>query len=56
MTGPEIAEAPDFDHAPVMVDEITAIFASVPPGTIVDATLGGGGHAAALLDSRTTST
>jgi len=52
MTGPEIADAPDFQHAPVMIDEITAIFASVPSGTIVDATLGGGGHAAALLDSR----
>jgi 16S rRNA (cytosine1402-N4)-methyltransferase len=42
----------DFDHAPVMVEEITAVFASVPPGTIVDATLGGGGHSAAILDSR----
>jgi 16S rRNA (cytosine1402-N4)-methyltransferase len=44
--------APSFDHAPVMVEEITQIFASVPPGTIVDATLGGGGHSAAILDSR----
>jgi len=52
VTSREIADTSDFDHAPVMVDEITAIFASVPPGTIVDATLGGGGHAAALLDSR----
>jgi 16S rRNA (cytosine1402-N4)-methyltransferase len=42
----------DFEHAPVMVEEITAVFASVPPGTIVDATLGGGGHSAAILDSR----
>jgi 16S rRNA (cytosine1402-N4)-methyltransferase len=41
-----------FDHAPVMRDEITAIFATVPAGTIVDATLGGGGHSAALLDDR----
>jgi 16S rRNA (cytosine1402-N4)-methyltransferase len=46
------AGASDFEHAPVMVDEITAVFASVPSGTVVDATLGGGGHAAALLDSR----
>ena len=52
MTGREIADVPGFEHSPVMVDEITAIFASVPSGTIVDATLGGGGHAAALLDSR----
>jgi 16S rRNA (cytosine1402-N4)-methyltransferase len=28
------------------------VFADVPPGTVVDATLGGGGHTAALLDSR----
>jgi 16S rRNA (cytosine1402-N4)-methyltransferase len=35
-----------------MVDEITAVFATVPAGTVVDATLGGGGHSAALLDSR----
>lgn len=41
-----------FEHAPVMQREITEIFAEVPPGTIVDATLGGGGHSAALLDSR----
>ena len=41
-----------FSHAPVMVEEITALFASVPSGTIVDATLGGGGHSAAILDSR----
>jgi 16S rRNA (cytosine1402-N4)-methyltransferase len=41
-----------FEHAPVMVAEIVAAFASVPSGTIVDATLGGGGHSAAILDSR----
>jgi len=41
-----------FEHDPVMHSEITAVFATVPPGTIVDATLGGGGHSAALLDSR----
>jgi 16S rRNA (cytosine1402-N4)-methyltransferase len=41
-----------FDHDPVMVDEITALFGAVPPGTVVDATLGGGGHSEALLRSR----
>ncbi|BAN02253.1 16S rRNA (cytosine(1402)-N(4))-methyltransferase RsmH [Ilumatobacter coccineus] len=41
-----------FEHDPVMVDEITEIFRDVPSGTIVDATLGGGGHTAALLSSR----
>lgn len=45
-----MAGAPaEFDHTPVMVDRITDLFASVPAGTIVDATVGGGGHAAALL-------
>ena len=52
MSSSDSAGASDFEHAPVMVDEITAVFASVPSGTVVDATLGGGGHAAALLDSR----
>jgi 16S rRNA (cytosine1402-N4)-methyltransferase len=42
--------AADFAHEPVMVDEIVAVFAPVPPGTLLDATLGGGGHAEALLD------
>jgi 16S rRNA (cytosine1402-N4)-methyltransferase len=41
-----------FEHDPVMVDEITAIFDAVPAGTIVDATLGGGGHSHALLSRR----
>jgi 16S rRNA (cytosine1402-N4)-methyltransferase len=42
---------PTFEHRPVMVDEITELFGTVPPGTVVDATLGGGGHAASLLDA-----
>jgi len=42
-------ETTEFDHRPVMLDEITDLFASVPPGTVVDATLGGGGHSASLL-------
>ena len=41
-----------FEHDPVMVDEITAIFDAVPAGTVVDATLGGGGHSHALLTRR----
>lgn len=39
----------DFSHRPVMLDEIVELFATVPQGTVVDATVGGGGHAAALL-------
>lgn len=38
-----------FRHRPVMLDEIVELFASVPEGVIIDATLGGAGHAAALL-------
>ena len=51
MSSDDSAAASDFEHAPVMVDEITQVFANVPSGTVVDATLGGGGHTAALLDS-----
>ena len=38
-----------FPHEPVMADEVVELFRPVPPGLIVDATVGGGGHAAALL-------
>jgi 16S rRNA (cytosine1402-N4)-methyltransferase len=39
----------EFEHRPVMVAEIVQIFATVPAGWLLDATLGGAGHAAALL-------
>ena len=39
----------DFHHLPVMAAEIVAAFATVPAGTVLDATLGGGGHAEQLL-------
>ncbi len=38
------AQRASFSHDPVMRDEIVGVFADVPPGTILDATLGGGGH------------
>ena len=41
-----------FRHRPVMVGEIVQVFGTVPPGVVLDATLGGGGHSEALLDSR----
>lgn len=44
--------AAGFQHEPVMLDEVTELFAPVPAGVLVDATLGGGGHAQALLDAR----
>ncbi|MGI9611088.1 MAG: 16S rRNA (cytosine(1402)-N(4))-methyltransferase RsmH [Acidimicrobiia bacterium] len=40
-----------FDHAPVLVAETVEILRSVPSGVVVDATLGGAGHAAALLEA-----
>jgi 16S rRNA (cytosine1402-N4)-methyltransferase len=39
-----------FVHEPVMVDPIVDVFTPVPAGTLLDATLGGGGHAEAVLD------
>ena len=42
----------DAKHLPVMVDEVVDVFRPVPAGVIVDATVGAGGHASALLDAR----
>jgi 16S rRNA (cytosine1402-N4)-methyltransferase len=36
-------------HQPVMATEVVELFAAVPPGVVLDATVGAGGHAAALL-------
>lgn len=47
-----VTDQPAFSHRPVLRDEVVALFADVPTGTLVDATLGGGGHAAALLTAR----
>jgi 16S rRNA (cytosine1402-N4)-methyltransferase len=38
-----------FIHRPVMLEEIVELFGPVPAGVILDGTVGGGGHAAALL-------
>jgi len=46
------AMADGFVHLPAMVAEVTELLADVPPGLAVDATVGGGGHAAALLTAR----
>ena len=40
-----------FRHAPVMASEVVELFEPVPPGVVVDATVGGGGHATALLEA-----
>jgi len=41
--------AAEFPHDPVMLSEVTEVLSDVPDGYVVDATLGGAGHAAALL-------
>jgi 16S rRNA (cytosine1402-N4)-methyltransferase len=41
-----------FAHQPVMVREVVDIFSRIPAGVVIDATLGGAGHAEALLRSR----
>ncbi len=41
--------APDNYHVPVLVEEIVELFAGLEAGVVVDATLGGAGHAAAIL-------
>ena len=38
-------------HEPVMLNEIVECFATVPPGVLVDATFGLGGHAKAILNA-----
>lgn len=38
------------EHRPVMVKEVLAYLACTPGQTVVDATLGSGGHAGAILD------
>ncbi len=38
-----------FEHQPVMIKEVLAQLAVAPAATLVDATIGGGGHAEALL-------
>ena len=47
-----MTEPRPFVHQPVLVELVVDLFASVAAGWIVDATLGGAGHATALLESR----
>ena len=39
-----------FRHEPVLLERIVELFAPVPPGWVVDATVGGAGHASAILE------
>ena len=38
---------------PVLVTEVVRLLEAVPPGIVVDGTVGGGGHARAILEGRT---
>jgi len=42
----------DFAHQPVMAREVLELLVPVPGGLVVDATVGGGGHAHLLLSAR----
>jgi len=42
----------EFSHLPVMVREVVELLLPVPVGLIVDCTVGGAGHSAALLGAR----
>src|ERR671914_364051 len=44
--------AVEFSHRPVMVTEVVEALRPTPPGLLVDGTVGGGGHALALLAAR----
>ena len=50
MTSNDSGPSP-FRHLPVMEAEVVELFGPVPAGVIVDATVGGGGHAHAVLAS-----
>lgn len=41
-----------FEHEPVLAAEVVDLLAPVPGGLVIDGTVGGGGHAARILDSR----
>ena len=41
----------DTYHVPVMVEEVLELLRPIPEGLIIDATIGGGGHARAILEA-----
>src|SRR5438067_13061808 len=51
MTGPA-GSPPGFSHHPVLVHEVVELLRPVPAGVVIDGTVGGGGHARALLVAR----
>ena len=44
-------QTPNSGHLPVMPEEVVEAFRPIPPGWIVDATYGGGGHSRLLLEA-----
>jgi 16S rRNA (cytosine1402-N4)-methyltransferase len=50
-TGDNDTDQEAFSHRPVMVAEVVDLLAAVPAGVVLDATVGGGGHARAILES-----
>ncbi|MGH9195084.1 MAG: 16S rRNA (cytosine(1402)-N(4))-methyltransferase, partial [Acidimicrobiia bacterium] len=38
-------------HRPVLAGEVVELLSPVPPGVVIDATFGGGGHARRLLEA-----
>ena len=50
--GEETDVEAEFSHLPVMVREVVELLLPVPVGLIVDCTVGGAGHSAALLEER----
>ncbi len=46
-----VSDEPPFEHVPVLLGEVIELFATVDEGMLVDLTLGGGGHSAALLEA-----
>lgn len=49
MSGPGASQP--YSHEPVMLGLVVELFGPVPAGPVIDATVGGGGHAAALLEA-----
>ncbi|MGK2929338.1 MAG: 16S rRNA (cytosine(1402)-N(4))-methyltransferase RsmH [Acidimicrobiales bacterium] len=51
-TGSDAGEpTPPYLHLPVLRDEVVATFGPVPTGWVIDGTVGGAGHAEAILDA-----
>lgn len=46
-----MTDTADFRHEPVMCAEIVDVFSAVPPGVLLDATFGAGGHSTAILEA-----